>query len=84
MKYYIRGITPKRVMSGWVHLYEETSHRWQAADDTVSDFTDPEIEPQTSRTDSNVVTTELIKTVSYVKKEKANAPRVTPLEKPVW
>ena len=45
--YYNRGITTKRVTSGGAHLcglgleqnsFEETSQRWRAVDDTVSDF----------------------------------------------
>ena len=58
-----RGITPKRVASREAHLrglgprqhsFEETSQRWQAVEDTVPDLTCPRVEPQTSRTDSDV------------------------------
>ena len=51
--HYARGIMPKGVTSGEDHLRcsapgqhssEETSQRWQAVDDTVSDLTSPEIE----------------------------------------
>ena len=61
--HYIRGITLKRVTSGGIHLSsfapeqhssEETSQRRQPVGDTVSDLIGPEIEPQTSRTDSGV------------------------------
>ena len=34
---------------------ELTSQRWQAVGDNVSDLTGPGIEPQTSRTDSNLL-----------------------------
>ena len=53
-------IKTKRVTSGEVHLRglasgqhssEETSQRWQAVGNTVSDLTGPGIEPQTSCTD---------------------------------
>ena len=63
-----RGITSKRVTRGWAHvrglapgqnIFEETSQRWRAVDDPVSDLTDPVFEPQTSRADSNVLTTQL-------------------------
>ena len=66
--HYIRDITAKRVTSGEVHLRglapgqhssEETSQRWRAVGDTVSDLTDPGIEPQISHTDSNVLVSEL-------------------------
>ena len=30
-------------------IFEETLQRWRAVDGTVSDLTDPRIEPQTSR-----------------------------------
>ena len=52
---YIRGIAPKRVTSGRVHLrglalgqhsIEETSQRWRGVGDPVCDFTVPEIEPR--------------------------------------
>ena len=35
---------------------EETSQRWRAVGDTSSNLTGPEIEPQTSSTDKDVVT----------------------------
>ena len=67
--YYARGITPKCVTSGGAHLQcifapgqhssEETSQRWRAAGDTVSDLIRPGIEPQTFHTDSVCLTTEL-------------------------
>ena len=59
--YCTRGITPKRVTSGGVHLFgvapkqhssEETSKRWRAVGDTVPDLTYPGIEPLISRTNS--------------------------------
>ena len=62
------GCTPKRVTSGGIHLcglalgqhsYEETSQRCRAVGDTVSDLTKPGIEPQTSSTESVILTTEL-------------------------
>ena len=55
--HYSRGITPKRVTSGGVHLRglapgqhssEGTSQRWRAVGDTVSDLTNPRFEPKTS------------------------------------
>ena len=61
---YTRGIIPKRVTSGGVYLRslapgphssEETSQRWRAFFDSGSDWTDPRIQPQTSRTVSNNV-----------------------------
>ena len=61
-------MTPPRVMSGRTHLRslapgllssEETLQRWQAIGDTVSDLSEPGIEPQTSRTDSVRLTTVL-------------------------
>ena len=51
---YTRFITPKRVTSGGIHLRdltpgqhssEETSQRWRAVGDTVSDLTGPGSEP---------------------------------------
>ena len=61
--YYSRGITPKRVTSGGIHLLglspglhssEETSQRWRVVRDTVSDLTALGIEPKTSGADSHV------------------------------
>ena len=61
--HYTRVITRKRVTSGGVsssqlkpgqHSFAETSQRWRAVDDTVSDQTDPGTKPQTSCTDSNI------------------------------
>ena len=52
-----RGPSPQ--LSAWVTQLEETSERWRAVGDTVSDLTDLGIKPQTSRTDSIVSTTEL-------------------------
>ena len=52
--HYTRGITPKRVTSGKIHLRglapghhssEETSLRWRVVRDTVYDVTGPGIEP---------------------------------------
>ena len=66
--YYTCRMTPKRVTSGGAHLRglapgqhssEETSRRWWAIDDTVSDLTSLGIEPQTSRSDSNILPSEL-------------------------
>ena len=66
--FYTRGITPKLVTSGGAHLsglasgqhsFEETLQWSRAVGDNVPDLTDPGIEPQTSRTDSSVLTTEL-------------------------
>ena len=65
---YTHGITPKRVKSGGAHLRSlapgqhssgESSQRWRAVGDTVSNLKVPGFEPQTSRTDSNVLITEL-------------------------
>ena len=62
--HYTRGITPKRVTSGGAHLRglapglhnsEETSQLWRHC----VDLTGPGIEPQTSRTDSVRLATEL-------------------------
>ena len=64
----ILGITPKRVKSGGTHLRgkasgqhnsEETSQRWRAVGDTISDLTGPGIEPQTFRSDSMCLTTKV-------------------------
>ena len=64
---YTRRITPKRVTSGGAHLRglapgqhssEETSQRRRVVGDTVN-LTGPRIEPQTSRTDSVRLATEL-------------------------
>ena len=61
--HYTRVILIKRVTSGGVHLrslapgqhsFEETSQRWRAVGDTVSNLIDPGIEPTTSRADSDV------------------------------
>ena len=66
--HYTRGITPKRVTSSGAHLCgltpgqhssKETWQRWRAVCDIVSDLTDPGIEPQIYRTDSDVLTSEL-------------------------
>ena len=59
--HYTHGITLKLVTSGGAHLRglapgqyssEETSQRWLAVGDSVSNLTGPRIEPQVSRTDS--------------------------------
>ena len=61
----LAGNTPKRVMSGGAsfrglspgqHSSAEISRRWRAVGDTVFDLTGPEIEPQTSSTDSDALT----------------------------
>ena len=66
--HYTHDITPKQVTSGGAHLRalapglrnsEETSQRWRVVGDSVSDLTGPGFAPQTSRTDSDVWTTEL-------------------------
>ena len=36
------------------HSFEEVSQRWEVVRNTVSDLTDQEIKPQTSRTDGDV------------------------------
>ena len=41
------------------HSSEETSQRLRAVGDTVADLTVPVVQPQISRTDCNVLTTEL-------------------------
>ena len=55
--YHTHGITPRRVTSVVAHLrvvapgqhsFKETSQRWRAVGDIVSDFTDPGIEPRPS------------------------------------
>ena len=45
--------------SAWVTQLQKTALRCRAVGDTVSDVADPGFEPQTSRTDNNVLTTEL-------------------------
>ena len=54
------------------HSTEETSQRWRAFGDAVSDLTDPRIKPQTTRTESNVLSTELsgLYLQNYLKEEK--------------
>ena len=54
----LRG--PSSQLSTWatqLRTPEKTSQRWQAVGDSVSDLTSAGIEPQTSRTASNVATT---------------------------
>ena len=60
--HYTCGITPKLVtidgarhrgLAPEQHSYEETSQRWPVVCNTVSGLTNPEIEPQTSHTDSD-------------------------------
>ena len=51
--HYFSGITPKRVTSSGAQLRglacgQETPQRWQTVGDSVSDLTDPVIEPKTS------------------------------------
>ena len=67
--HYARGITMKWVTRGGIHIRslatgqhssKETSQWWGTVGDTVCDSTDPGLEPQTFRTYSNVLTTELI------------------------
>ena len=62
--HYTRDITLKRVTSGGAHLRslaplqhssEETSQRWLAVGDTVSDLTGLGIKSQASLTDGDVV-----------------------------
>ena len=62
--HYTRGVTPKRAISGGVHLRgvvpgqhssEETSQRWPAVSDTLADFIGPGIEPRTSSAHSDIV-----------------------------
>ena len=48
---HLRSLAPGQLSS------EETLQRWQAIGDTVSDLSEPGIEPQTSRTDSVRLTT---------------------------
>ena len=59
-----RAITRKRVTSGGIHLHgfapgqhssEETTQRWRAVVEAVSNLTVTGIEPQTSRTDSDLL-----------------------------
>ena len=57
-------MTPNRVMSGGAHLPAKRQgnaglKERRSVGDTVSDLTDPELKPQTSRNESNVLTTEL-------------------------
>ena len=65
---YTRDITPKRVAGGGAHLRglapglhssEETSQRWRAVDDAVSDLTSPGMETQTLAPMALCLTTEL-------------------------
>ena len=64
--HYTRRITPKRVTSGEAHLRglapgqhssKETSQRWRAVYDTVSNLISLATEPRISRTDSFVFNT---------------------------
>ena len=66
--HYTPGISQMRVASGGAYLRglapgqhnsTETSQRWRAIGDAVSNLTDPEIEPQTSRTDRACLATEV-------------------------
>ena len=66
-RHHTRGITLKRVASGGVYLRglapglqssEETSQRRRVVGNTAYDLTGPGFEPQTSLTDSKVLTTE--------------------------
>ena len=52
-----QGPSPR--VSAWVLSSEETSQRRRAVGDTVSDLTDPGFKPQITRTDNNVLATEL-------------------------
>ena len=63
-RHYSRIITPKRLneeraypgsLAPGQNNSEETSQRWRAVGDTVSDFTDPGFKSQTSRTGSNFI-----------------------------
>ena len=45
-------------LARWQHSFEGTSQRRRAVGDPASDLTGPEIEPQTFRTDSNILKTE--------------------------
>ena len=72
--HYTRGITPKRVTSAGAHLRclapgqnssEETSQRWRAVGDTVSDLNGPVIKPQTSRTYSDIFNDDLNRPVQF-------------------
>ena len=63
-RHYTRGITAKRVTSGGIHLRnlapgqhssEETSQRWRAVDDTLSDLTGQVIEPKPTAPISDVL-----------------------------
>ena len=47
---------PSPRLSAWATHSEETSQRWRAVGDTVSDLTDPGIEPKILRADSDVLT----------------------------
>ena len=71
---YTRRITPKRVTGDGVrlsglapgqHSSKETSQRWRFAGDAVFDLTGPGIEPHVSRTDNNVLITELTGRLCY-------------------
>ena len=50
---HFRGLAPGQ------HSSEKMSQRWRVVSDTESNLTGPEIEPKTSRTDSNVLATEV-------------------------
>ena len=50
---YLRGLAPGQ------HSSEETSQRWRAVGDVVSNLTDPGIKPRFSRTNTDVLPTEL-------------------------
>ena len=63
--HYTRCDTPKRVTSwqgqsprhcaGNTAPFEEMSQRWRVVGNTVSNFTDPRFEPQTSRSKANTL-----------------------------
>ena len=52
--------SPSSQLAPEQHRFEEMSQQWQAVGDSVSDLTDSGVEPQTSRTNSVYLTTELI------------------------
>ena len=49
---HLHGLTPDHYSS------EEAPQRWRAVDDAAFNLTDPRFEPQASRTDSKIITTE--------------------------
>ena len=73
-RYHAEACKEWRDPSPWVaprqNSCEETSQRWQTVSGTVSNVTNPEIEPQTYRADSESSTTALTKRTVAAKKSR--------------